>query len=112
MTFGLQSFVTISLIRLMVKKKLAQAPPEFVNAQIAFKNAIVANRNLACLLGNDDGDGIGFLAQPEGSAVTQAEVAIEIFTLGKGKNAGSRDHTIIVNDQSSIVQNGFWMENC
>ena len=41
-----------------MKQKLAQAPPEFVDTQIAFKNAIVANRNLACLLRNDDGDGI------------------------------------------------------
>jgi len=57
-TFGLQSFVSISLMRLMMKKKLAQAPPELVDTQIAFKNAIVANRNLACLLGNDYGDGI------------------------------------------------------
>ena len=58
MTFGLQSFVSISLMRLMMKKKLAQAPPELVDTQIAFKNAIVANRNLAGLLRNDDGDGI------------------------------------------------------
>src|SRR5262245_27083128 len=42
-TFGLQSFVSISLMRLMVKQQLAQAPPKFINTQIAFKNAIVAN---------------------------------------------------------------------
>ena len=60
-TFGLQSFVSISLMRLMVKQKLAQAPPEFVDAEIALKNAIVANRNLTSLLRNDDGDCIRFL---------------------------------------------------
>ena len=63
-TFGLQSFVSISLIMFMMKQQLAQAPTELVDTQIAFKNAIVANRNLACFLGNDDGDGIRFLANP------------------------------------------------
>jgi hypothetical protein len=57
-TFGLQSFDSISLMRLMMKQKLAEAAPEFVDAEIAFKNAIVANRNLAGLLRNDDGDRI------------------------------------------------------
>ena len=60
MTFGFQSFVTISLMMLMVQQQLAEAPPELVDTQIAFKDAIVANRNLACLLGNDNGYGVGF----------------------------------------------------
>ena len=102
-TFGLQSFVTISLIVFMVKKELAESTTEFINAQIAFKNAIVANGNLAGFLGNHYGDGIGFLAQSEGCAVAEAKVAIQILALGKGKNAGCRHHAVVVNDESSIV---------
>ena len=111
-TFGLQSFVTISLIMFMVKKQLAEPAAELIHAQIAFKNAVVANGNLACFLGNDNGDGIGFLAQSEGSAVAEAEVAIKILALGKGKNAGRRHHAVVVNDESPVVQNGLGMENC
>jgi hypothetical protein len=61
-TFGLQSFVTISLILFMVEEEVAESAAEFIDAKIAFKEAIVANGNLAGFLGNDNGDGIGFLA--------------------------------------------------
>ena len=74
----------------MVKKKLAEAAAEFVDAQIAFKNAVVTNGNLPGFLGDDDGEGVGFLAEPEGGAVAEAEVAVEILALGEGKNAGRR----------------------
>ena len=43
--------------------------------------------------------------------MTQTEIAIEVFTLGEGENTGSGDHTIIMNDQSAIVQNGFRMKD-
>ena len=56
--------------------------------------------------------GVRFLAQSEGSAVAEAEVAVEILALGKRKNAGRRHHAIVVNDESSIMQNRFGMENC
>ena len=102
-TFGLQSLVTITLIMFMVKEKFAEAAAEFVNAQVAFKNAVVTNGNLACFFGNHNGDGIGFLAQSEGSAVAKAKVAIEILALGKGKNASRRYHSVVVNDESPVV---------
>ena len=111
-TLGLQSFVTISLIMFMVKKELAEAAAEFVNAQIAFEDTVVTNGNLACFLGDNKGDCVRFLAQSEGCAVAEAEVAVEILALGKRKNAGRRHHAIVVNDESPIMQNRFGMENC
>ena len=109
--FGLQSLVSISLMMLMVKQKLAQPAAEIVDAQIAFQDAIVANGNLACFLGNDDGNGVGFFRQSKGGPVSQPEVAIKILALSQWKNAGRRNHAVVVNDEPAVVQNGFRMED-
>lgn len=85
MTFGFQSLISISLTVFMVKQQLAQTSSELINAQIAFENAVVANRNLTRLLRNNDGHGVRFFAQPQCGAMTEAEIAIEILTLRQGK---------------------------
>jgi hypothetical protein len=70
---------------LFVHEQLAEPLAELFHAEIALDFATVTNRNLAGLLGDDEGDGIGFIAEPESGAVAQAEVAVEILALGEGK---------------------------
>jgi hypothetical protein len=94
-----------------MKQKLAEPASEFVDAQIAFEDAIVANGNLASFLRNHYGDRVGFFRQPEGCPVTQPKVTVQVLALGERENAGCRNHSVVVDDQSAVVQNRLRVED-
>ena len=88
-----------------MEQKLAQALAEFFHTEISFNDPAVTNRNLAGFLGHNEHDGIRLLAQAQTRSVAQAEVAIEVFALGEGKNAGGGHDAVAADDNATIVQN-------
>src|ERR1700738_5326040 len=71
----------------------------------------MANGNAASLFRNDHGHGVRFLSNPERSAMTQPEAAIERFALADWKNAGGGGDSPIAHDYSPIMERGLGMKN-
>jgi len=94
-----------------VQQKLAQAPPEFFNTQIALNQSAVTNRNLPGFLGNHNGNRIGFLAKSQARAMAKPEIAIQILPLREGKNARRCNNTVVSNNHSTVVEDGFRVKN-
>lgn len=71
----------------------------------------MTNRNLPRLLGNDERNGIGFVAKTKSRAVTQAEVPVEILALGEGENAGGGNDAVAADDHAAIVKHCLGLEH-
>ena len=71
----------------------------------------MTNRNLPGFLRDHERHGIRFVTQTKPRAVAQAEVAVEVFALGEGKNTRRRHDAITADDHAAIVQNGLGMKN-
>ena len=71
----------------------------------------MTNGNLTGFLRDNERNGIRFVTQTKPRAVAQAEVAVEILTLGEGKNTRRRHDAITADDHAAIVQNGLGMKN-
>ena len=91
--FAFQLLRTISFIFVM-QEELAEAAAEFFDAEVALDESAVADRDLSGFLGNHDRDGVGFLAESEAGAVSESEVAVQIFALGQRENAGGGDDAV------------------
>ena len=90
-----QLFRSISFI-FVVQEELAESAAEFFHAEIAFDEATVADRDLSSFLGDNDGDGVGFLAESQAGAMAEAEIAVEVLALGERENAGGGDDSVAV----------------
>ena len=93
-----------------MQEELAESAAEFFDAEVALDQAAVADRDLAGFFGDDDRDGVRFLAEAEASAVAEAEVAVEVLALGERENAGGGDDAVAAEDQPSIVQHRLGLE--
>ena len=89
-----------------MQEELAEAAAEFFDAQVAFDDPAVANRDLPGFFRDHDGHGVGLLAEPEAGAVAEPEVAVEVLALGERKNAGGGDDAVAAEDEAPVVEHG------
>src|ERR1700683_3175679 len=66
-----------------------QLGAKFVGGQGAAQLATDGERNNAGLFREHDDDGVGFVAEAESGAMSQAEIALQALGLGEGKDRGS-----------------------
>lgn len=108
LTFQLLSRIAFILF---IEEELAEPEAEFFYAEVALDFSPVANRNLACFLGDDECDGVGLFSEAEACAMAKAEVAIQILTLRERKNAGCGDDAVAADDHAAVVKNGFGLKD-
>ena len=69
-----------------------QPVAKLVDRQAARDLPVPRERDFPALLGDDHGDRVGFLGQPDGGPMTGAEIPIELRTDGERQEArGRRD---------------------
>jgi hypothetical protein len=88
----------------LAEQKLRQALPEPLDVQVALNRARVTNRNLAAFFGDDDGNGVGFLGEPESGSVTETQRPVEIVPLRQGEDAARRHDPVACHDDAAVVK--------
>ena len=85
--------------------------PEPLDIQVALNTPRVTNRNLAALLGDNQGDDIRFLREPESGPVTEADGAVEIVPLGQWEDASRGDDPVAAHDHPAVVKDRLGVKN-
>jgi hypothetical protein len=92
-------------------QQLSQPRPEGARLEPALQAAAVAQRNGACFLADHDNDGVGFLGESKGRAMTHPKIAVNVGPVGDGENAGGCQDTVITQNQPAIMQWGSWVKD-
>ncbi len=66
---------------MFLEEELAEAELEALGVKVALNLTAMTDGDNPCFFGDDNRHGVGFLAQAEGGAVAEAEVAVEVLPL-------------------------------
>src|SRR5207248_5922309 len=111
MIFACQFFRISFFIIRALQQNFADSFPERFRGEITLDSAAMTNRNSAGLFRDHDGNGIGFLGQPQTGAMPQTETAIERFALADRENARCRCNPAIPDNYTTVVQSSLRMKN-
>jgi len=95
----------------IASEQLKEELAEDVGLELADEFAAFSDADVAGFFGDDDDDGVGFLAHADGGAVSAAEFLLEFAAFREGElDAGVSDATV-ADDDTQVVQRGIGPED-